>query len=86
MERFVFSAPQDLLIIAVSSNKTKKQKMGRRNLTDAARIQLALKKEELLKAVAKERQKRADGDKTRAGALLAKSSTEFVHMQRDTAI
>ena len=38
-----------------------------------------------MKAVARERQKRAGGDKTRAGALLAKSSTESVHVQRDTA-
>ena len=46
--------------------------LGRRNLTDAARIQLAFKKEELLKAVAKERQKL--GGKHR-GKLMTKSST-----------
>jgi len=50
--------------------------LGRRNLTDAARIELALKKEALLKGLAKEKLSLAGGDKTRAGALLAKSSTK----------
>ena len=50
--------------------------LGRRNLTDVARIELALKKEKLLKGLAKERQSLAGGDKSRPGALLAKSSTE----------
>ena len=47
--------------------------LGRRNLTDAARIALALKKEELLKKLAKERQTLGGKHKSK---LLAKSSTE----------
>jgi len=49
--------------------------LGRRNLTDAARIELALRKEKLLKDMARERQRCAGGDKPRAGALFTKSST-----------
>ena len=45
--------------------------LGRRNLTDAARIALALRKEELLKALAKERQTLGDKHK---GKLFTKSS------------
>jgi len=59
--------------------------LGRRNLTDAARIELALKKEELLKRLSKERQKL--GGK-RKGKLLSKSSTETekpVHVQKAIA-
>jgi len=47
--------------------------LGRRNLTDVARIELALKKEELLKALAKERQTLGGKHK---GKLMSKSSTE----------
>ena len=56
--------------------------LGRRNLTDAARIELALKKEKLLKALAKERQTLGGKHK---GKLLPKSSTGTLHVQRDTA-
>ena len=59
--------------------------LGRRNLTDAARIQLALKKEELLKGLAKERLKRAGGDKYGNKTPLPKSSTPSIHVQRDIA-
>ena len=48
--------------------------LGRRNITDAMRIELALSKTELLRQKAKENQIRAGGDKTRAGALLELSS------------
>jgi len=48
--------------------------LGRRNLTDAARIELAMAKSELLRAKAKERQSLAGGDKFGNEALLAKSS------------
>ena len=47
--------------------------LGRRNLTDAARIELALCKEELLRALAKERQKLGGQLK---GELFTKSPTE----------
>ena len=50
--------------------------MGRRNLTDAARIELALCKEELLKGLAKERLSRAGGDKYGNKTPMFKSSTE----------
>jgi len=46
--------------------------LGRRNLTDAARIALALKKEGLLKSMAKERQTLGGKHK---GKLMTKSST-----------
>ena len=51
--------------------------LGRRNLTDAMRIELALSKAELLRQKAKKKQSDAGGDKSvksRAGALLAISS------------
>ena len=47
--------------------------LGRRNLTDAARIELALSKEEILRKRAKERQIQGGQQK---GKLLTKSSTE----------
>jgi len=50
--------------------------LGRRNLTDVARIQLALKKEELLKSLAKEKLSRAGGDKYGKKTPLFKSSTK----------
>ena len=43
--------------------------LGRRNLTDAMRIELAVIKTQLIRQQAKENQIRAGGDKTRAGAL-----------------
>jgi len=49
--------------------------LGRRNLTDVARIELALKKEKLLKELAKEKLKRAGGDKYGNETPLTKSST-----------
>ena len=48
--------------------------LGRRNITDAMRIELALSKVELLRQKAKDNQIRAGGDKTRAGALLSEVS------------
>ena len=51
-----------------------KEQLGRRNLNDAARIELALAKAELLREKAKNNQIRAGGDKSRAGALFSKSS------------
>jgi len=62
--------------------------LGRRNLTDAARIELALCKEGLLRALAKEKQSRAGGDKTKAGALLSESPTTkepATHVQKAVA-
>ena len=47
--------------------------LGRRNLTDVARIELALRKEEMLKALAKEKLKAAGGDKYGKKTPLAKS-------------
>jgi len=49
--------------------------LGRRNLNAAQRIELALCKEGVLRAKAKENLSRCGGDKTRAGAPLAKTST-----------
>ena len=46
--------------------------LGRRNLCDAARIELALCKAELLRAKAKRNQSLAGGDKKSDGSLLAK--------------
>ena len=46
--------------------------LGRRNLPDGMKIELATLKTELLRQQAKENQKLAGGDKTRDGALLAK--------------
>jgi len=48
--------------------------LGRRNLTDAMRIELALCKVDMLREKAKANQSRAGGDKTRAGALFPKPS------------
>ena len=51
--------------------------LGRRNLSDAMRIELAISKTELLRKKAKENQSRAGGDKsvnTGAGALFSKVS------------
>ena len=62
--------------------------LGRRNLTDVARIELALKKEGLLKAIAKEKLKRAGGDKYGNETPLSKSSTASekpVHVQKKLA-
>ena len=47
--------------------------LGRRNLTDVARIELALRKEEMLKMLAKEKLKAAGGDKYGNKTPLAKS-------------
>jgi len=47
--------------------------LGRRNLTDAMRIELALVKAGMLREKARENQSRAGGDKTKAGALFTKS-------------
>ena len=61
--------------------------LGRRNLTDAMRIELALAKAELLHKRAKENQSRAGGDK-RSGSLLIKSSKmtdEPVHVRKSLA-
>ncbi|MCL2422066.1 MAG: hypothetical protein FWD03_09435 [Defluviitaleaceae bacterium] len=46
--------------------------MGRRNLTDAMRIELALCKADMLKEKARANQSQAGGDRTSDGALLAK--------------
>ena len=46
--------------------------LGRRNLCDAMKIEVAMCKTKLLQEQAKENQKAAGGDKTRAGALSAK--------------
>ncbi|MCL2198806.1 MAG: hypothetical protein FWB80_07770 [Defluviitaleaceae bacterium] len=48
--------------------------LGRRNLSDAARIELALQKAELLKQKAKQKQIRAGRDRHRAGELNPKTS------------
>ena len=48
--------------------------LGRRNLTDAQRIELALLKTELLKEKARKNQIRAGREKTRADKLFSKSS------------
>lgn len=48
--------------------------LGRRNLCDAARIELALQKAELLRERAKKNQIAAGRDKSRGGELLAKTS------------
>jgi len=50
--------------------------LGRRNLTDAARIALALRKKELLREMAKENQSRAGGDKYGNETLFTKGSTK----------
>jgi len=48
--------------------------LGRRNLNAAQRIELALCKEEVFRAKAKENKIRSGGDKTKAGAVLAKKT------------
>jgi len=48
--------------------------LSRRNLTEVARIEIVLLKEELLREKARRNQSLAGGDKTRAGALLPKVS------------
>ena len=62
--------------------------LGRRNLSDAARIELALSKAHLLRAKAKENQSRAGGDKSKAGALLSlcpKQDGESVNTRKAVA-
>jgi len=51
-----------------------KNQLGRRNLTDAARIELAMSKAELLRTKARERQSRAGGDKYGNETLSSESS------------
>jgi len=50
------------------------EQLGRRNLNDATRIEIALKKKELLREQAQKKQSAAGGDKTRGGTLFSKSS------------
>jgi len=60
----------------------------RRNLTDAARIELALLKAEMLREKAKRNQSLAGGDKNCEGALLSvasKPALETVHVQKTIA-
>jgi len=63
--------------------------LGRRNLCDAARIELAMCKAELLREKARQNQSRAGIDRHRAGQLLPLSSKlapeETVNLQRDIA-
>jgi len=53
-----------------------KEQLGRRNLNDAARIEIALAKAELLREKAKNNQIRSGGDKSRTGAVSTKSSKQ----------
>jgi len=48
--------------------------LGRRNLNDAMRIELALAKAELLKEKAKNNQILSGGDKSRVGAVLTEKT------------
>lgn len=65
--------------------------LGRRNLSDAARIEIVLLKEEILRERARKRQSLAGGDKTGGkceGALLPKKtsqSDERIHVQEALA-
>ena len=65
--------------------------LGRRNLTDAMRIEVALLKADMLRKKAQKKQKEAGGDKTNAKndrALLSKTSkpeNEKVHVQKALA-
>jgi hypothetical protein len=51
------------------------EQMGRRNLNDAARIEIVLKKAELLKELAKKNQIRAGRDRHGAGQLSSKTTS-----------
>jgi len=65
-----------------------KNQLGRRNLTDAARIELAMKKAELLRVKAKENQSSAGGDKYGKKTLLSESlkvDKEKMHVQKAIA-
>jgi len=62
--------------------------LGRRNLTDAARIELALAKAELLREKARQKQSRAGGDKKGDESLLAKTTKSTdgpVHVRKIVA-
>ena len=61
--------------------------LGKRNLNDAQRIELALCKEEVLRAKAKARLSSCGGDKTRAGAPFSKKtkSDEAVNVHKAIA-
>jgi len=62
--------------------------LGRRNLSDVARIELALLKAEILREKARHNQSRAGGDKTKGEALLApvsKPENETVHVRKALA-
>jgi len=62
--------------------------LGRRNLTDAMRIEIALGKAEMLRERAREKQSQAGGDKISPGALLSKSSKaneERINVQKTLA-
>ena len=56
-------------------------------MSDAMRIEVALGKAELLRQRAKEKQKKAGGDKTRAGALLSEVSKpeESINVRKTVA-
>jgi len=62
--------------------------LGRRNLTDAAIIKLALQKTELLREKARENQSQAGGSKKGSEAVSAESSTpasEPIHLRKTAA-
>ena len=61
-------ASRDEAILWILDNQ-----LGRRNLSDVARIELAMQKTELLRQKAKNNQMAAGGDKSRAGALFSES-------------
>jgi len=62
--------------------------LGRRNINDAVKIELALLKAEILRKKAQENQSRAGGDKKSEESLLSKSSKaemETIHVRKSTA-
>jgi len=82
VEEMTFDSSEDAKIWIIENQ------LGRRNLTDAMRIELALCKEEMLSQRAKEKQSQAGGDKSRAGALLSEVSTEnknSIHVRKNLA-
>jgi len=63
--------------------------LSRRNLTDAAKIELALTRMEMLRDKARRNQSRAGGDKKSAGSLSTKSSIqtdESINIQKELVI
>jgi len=61
------------------------EQLGRRNLNDAARIEIALMKEELLRELARKNQMLGGREKSRAAKLLVKKTNGAINVRKSMA-